>query len=259
MRVIIYIIIALFIIGIIIELLGLILDFIIPILLIIAIIAGLVLFPKITLIIIATGFGAFVIFVIIHNILTTYHLPDLKKIQSRKTETKKIEQERKKKEQQKKDEAEKRKAKLEELSDADREYVLSGYKYVGTFSNYVKEIDSSSICASLSEIIDLLSKILNAVVYKPNEVKEMRLLFSYYLPTIDKVITAYIRYQNEEVTGDFIEDTKVEIEGLLTDVKTALVSYLNQLYRDDSMEISSEIHAMKQKMEMDGLNEKKDI
>lgn len=248
MKILFYVFIVLIVLGVLGVVFEWIIDHFVPIVAFICIISGLFFYPKGTLIIMAIGIGIYLIYYVYESSAYQYRIPRRKKSPNGT----RIINEKKKMSAAKED---KKNNVLETLPDDVKKYIQIGERYIDTYSSYAQSINNKTICISIGAINDTISKIMNAIIRNPDSCSDSRQLFDYYLPTIDKILMAYITYQNEGITGDYIEKTKREIEASLVDVKIALQNYLNQLYTEDSIDVSAEIYAMKQKMRMDGLSD----
>ena len=144
---------------------------------------------------------------------------------------------------------------INSLSEDAHEYVIQCKDYADKFQIFSESIKSDELSASLNRIIDVLNKIIDAIIYHPQQAQHLHKLFDYYLPTMDKVLSAYLHYDKNDVSGDSICKTKKEIEDLMDGAYEAFENYLDLLYQDDTLDISSEVAAMKQVMEMDGLKD----
>ncbi len=244
MQIILWIIVIIVILAILASVLEWVFDHIVPILLLVAAIVGLILYPNIALPIIVIGCALFAICILISKMMGAV-----------KGKLKRREVQKKKKEDCFNSEEAKKIEIMNSLSDDAREYVIKGKAYVDKFRTFSETIKSNELSASLNRIIGVLDKIIDAIIYHPQHARNVHKLFDYYLPTMDKVLSAYLHYDKNDVSGDSICKTKKEIEELMEDSYEALENYLDLLYQDDTLDISSEVAAMKQVMEMDGLKE----
>ncbi len=251
MKIILYLFVGLFVLSFIGALLEEAAAYILPTLLIVGAIFALFKYPVVILIIVAVILGIYFVGAVLDGCMSGFSLSNRRKRKADRTQAKK---EKKEQEKQRQAELSKRQETVKTLPDDAKKCVHLGQQYIDTYASYMKEIGNDGICTSLNQIIDLINKIINAIIRNPEDANDLRRIFDYYLLTTDKILAAYIRYQKEGVTGEHIDNTKIEIENSLSDVLGALEKSLDQLYRDDSMDISSEIYAMRQKMKMDGLS-----
>ncbi|MCR5772885.1 MAG: 5-bromo-4-chloroindolyl phosphate hydrolysis family protein [Butyrivibrio sp.] len=244
MQIIIWIVVAIVVLAILASVLEWVFDHIIPILILAASIVGLILYPHIAIPIIGLGIVLFAVYILIS-----------KMVKAIKEKLKISEQEKKQREENINSEEAKKNEAINSLSEDVQEYVMTGKRYIDKFYTFSKTIKSEEIRVSLKKIIDILNKIVDAIIYHPKQARRVHKLFDYYLPTIDKVLSAYVQYDKTGVSGESVEKTKKEIEELMDDSYGAFKSCLELIYQDDTIDISSEVAAMKQVMEMDGLKE----
>jgi dTDP-4-amino-4,6-dideoxygalactose transaminase len=66
----------------------------------------------------------------------------------------------------------------------------------------------------------------------------------YYLPTTLKILRTYARLEAQEVDGENITATKERIEGMMDTVVEGFESQLDQLFRDEAIDITSDVQVL---------------
>lgn len=96
--------------------------------------------------------------------------------------------------------------------------------------------------------------IFAAVMDKPEKKADVRTFFNFYLPTTIKLLNEYDRLNSMGISGDNIDATKKRIEDMLENICVAFEKQLDLLYRDEAMDISTDITVLNQMMQQQGLN-----
>ena len=78
---------------------------------------------------------------------------------------------------------------------------------------------------------------------------------NYYLPTTTKLVKAYEEMDQQPVEGDNIKNAKREIEKSLDTISDAFEKLLDSFFKEQAMDVSSDINVMKMMMQQDGLTE----
>lgn len=80
----------------------------------------------------------------------------------------------------------------------------------------------------------------------------IRKMETYYLPTVDKLMTRYAALIHEPDVEN-VQKSKEEIEGAMDQVNDAFSKVLNNMYSDDNLDISTDIAVMDKILERDAL------
>ena len=114
-------------------------------------------------------------------------------------------------------------------------------------------IKDVKISAQIDHLEATTGKIIDAVVKTPSKLPQIRKFMNYYLPTTLKLLNAYDRMDSTGVSGANIDGTKGKIENMLDTVCVAFSKQLDDLYGEDSLDISAEIAVMEQMLAQEGL------
>ena len=76
---------------------------------------------------------------------------------------------------------------------------------------------------------------------------------TYYLPTTQKLIDAYIDLDKQSMASKNIVETKREINNAMDTINEAFANLFDGMFQDVAWDISSEVSAMKTMMAQDGL------
>ncbi len=114
-------------------------------------------------------------------------------------------------------------------------------------------IPDEAISAQLDRMEEVGLKILNRVAEKPSEADHVRRFMNYYLPTAEKLLTAYSRLQHAGVAGEQVSGTMKRVEDSLGMIVTAFEKQLDSLYKDEYLDITTDIEVLETMMKSDNL------
>lgn len=114
-------------------------------------------------------------------------------------------------------------------------------------------ISDPVITSKISNIEALAAKIFRLVEEKPEKLPQIRKFMDYYLPSTLKLLRSYATLEHQGIEGDNITATKQNIARILDTLSTGYSQQLDALFRDDAIDISSDIDVLKMTMERDGL------
>lgn len=104
----------------------------------------------------------------------------------------------------------------------------------------------------LDRLSQVLSRIFDAIKKDPDKVSDLHRMMNFYLPTTQKLLTAYCELENQPVAGTNIESTKKEIEASLDTLNGAFEQLLDDLFQDTAWDISSDISVLNTMLAQDG-------
>ena len=122
----------------------------------------------------------------------------------------------------------------------------------------IREVNDAIPDEVMSEKIDrigeITGKILDYQRSHPGKGKELRSFLNYYLPTTLKVLRAYAQLDAQGVEGENISAAKKRIEGMMDQVVAGFEKQLDKLFRDDAMDITSDVEVLENMLRQDGLS-----
>lgn len=116
-----------------------------------------------------------------------------------------------------------------------------------------------SICAKISRIEEITAKIFMLVEEKPEKKPQLRRFTNYYLPTTLKLLHSYATLEKQGVKGENITSAKQEIERVLDTLAVGFEQQLDNLFKSDKIDISSDIDVLESMMAQDGLTNEGNI
>lgn len=119
------------------------------------------------------------------------------------------------------------------------------------------EIKDREVSDRIDKIEQSTSKIFDYVTDHPNALPKIRTFLNYYLPTTLKLLESYSTIEKAGVAGDNMQKSKENIEQILDMLVYGFDQQLDQLFKNQSMDISSDISVLEAMMKKDGLSSDK--
>lgn len=114
--------------------------------------------------------------------------------------------------------------------------------------------------AEVSERIDRIEahtrNIFDYVTDHPEAKPQIRTFLNYYLPTTLKLLESYSRIERVGVAGENMRKSKENIERILDLLAVGFEQQVDQLFRNESIDISSDVSVLETMMKKDGLSGK---
>jgi len=117
-------------------------------------------------------------------------------------------------------------------------------------------IDAPAVRAQVDRMGRAGGKILEAVVAKPERASQVRRFMNYYLPASAKLLSQYRGLAAEDSPGENVKRAKKNVEDSLDMIASAFEKQLDNLYKDEVLDISTDIAVLEKMMAGDGLIEK---
>lgn len=116
-------------------------------------------------------------------------------------------------------------------------------------------IPDEGLSASLDELENKCAEVFRTVCEKPAKASQIRKFMEYYLPTTLKMVKAYRTLDERSVNGAEAQAAKQRIQDALKVVLKACDKMLDNLYRDDMLDITTDIDVLEQMLKRDGLTQ----
>lgn len=116
-------------------------------------------------------------------------------------------------------------------------------------------IEDEVISHRIDQLEDTTGKIFDHVVQHPEKLPQIRKFMNYYLPTTLKLLNAYDRMGSTGVSGENIDGTMRKIETMMDTIVMAFHKELDALFRDEAMDIASDITVMETFLAREGLSD----
>lgn len=121
------------------------------------------------------------------------------------------------------------------------------------------EIRDFAVSERIYRIEEHTQNIFDYVKEHPEAKGQIRTFMNYYLPTTLKLLESYSRIEKVGVAGENMKKSKENIENILDMLVIGFEQQVDQLFRNESMDIDSEISVLETMMKQDGLSGKNDF
>ncbi|MBE6599565.1 MAG: hypothetical protein E7638_09000 [Ruminococcaceae bacterium] len=121
------------------------------------------------------------------------------------------------------------------------------------------EIHDFAVSEKIYRIEEHTQNIFDYVTEHPEAMPATRTFMNYYLPTTLKLLESYSRIERMGVAGENMQKSKEKIESILDLLVTGFEQQVDQLFANESIDISSDITTLETMMQMNGLGGRGDI
>lgn len=114
-------------------------------------------------------------------------------------------------------------------------------------------IEDETISQQIDQLEDTTAKIFDHVIEHPEKQAQIRKFMIYYLPTTLKLLNSYDRMDATGISGENIDSTMERIETMMATIVSSFHKQLDALFRDEAMDIASDITVMENLLAQEGL------
>ena len=114
-------------------------------------------------------------------------------------------------------------------------------------------ITDQEVLSKLYSIEDVTMEILGHLIENPGEVSSVRRFINYYLPTTEKLVSAYCDLADQKVGSENITVTMGKISQMLDTILAAFHKQYDSLFESTALDIGAEITVMQQILTSEGL------
>ena len=134
-----------------------------------------------------------------------------------------------------------------------RNSVIKAEKHIQKMQRRKKQIQSSFVQEQLTEMETTLRQIIEYVIAHPATANDIDKLMKYYLPTSIKLLDTYRDLETQTVQGGNIAKSKKDIEEVLVTLNQGYKILLDDMFKDTSMDVSSDISVLESLLAQEGL------
>jgi hypothetical protein len=142
------------------------------------------------------------------------------------------------------------------VDEESRTAIENGRSYIRQIKEANDAIPGEAISKKLFYLETLLDKIFNYVEQHPNQLPQIQIFMSYYLPTTLKLVNAYKDFDKESVQGENITSAKKEIDLTLDTINQAFEKLYDSFFMNAAMDISTDISVLETLLAQEGLTQK---
>ncbi len=129
----------------------------------------------------------------------------------------------------------------------------------GEMERLSASIGESAVSEKIEKLISLSDRIARDAIDDPSDIRQIRKFQSYFLPSTIGLLNAYDRMSAQKLDGDNIASSREQISRMLDTEIAAFEKQLDALYRNDAMNIDTDIRVMQSLLEREGLLEKDEL
>lgn len=142
----------------------------------------------------------------------------------------------------------------DELAD---QFIAEGEKFISQLNSLAEKIEKAEVKPQITRVIKALEGLIDIIAKQPSKARKLRKFYSYYLPTLTKVLQSYEQMEDAEVKGENLQASLTKIEEILQTVANAFEKQLDIMYRDDKVELTAEGQVLETLLSQQGLTEEK--
>lgn len=119
-----------------------------------------------------------------------------------------------------------------------------------------EKIEDAGVSQRIDRIGTLTAGIFGAVIDNPAREQDVRKFMTYYLPQTLKLLKSYDMLEDQRYQSENIIASRKKIEKVLDMLITAYEKQMDRLFRDEALDIATDIDVLETMMAGDGLSDK---
>ena len=131
--------------------------------------------------------------------------------------------------------------------------INAGRRQLDSLKTADAAIENADISAKLARMNAAGEEIFNLLERDPKQLAAVRKFMNYYLPTTEKLIHSYRLMMDSNAKGDNMTQAMASIENSLGMIADAFEKQLDNLHRDRTLDIETDIDVLETMMTSDGL------
>lgn len=131
-----------------------------------------------------------------------------------------------------------------ERTDEMKKILDLGQEYIEKIHASNRLINDKDITMKLNQMEKIVTTIFREVDLNPSQADKLGMFLNYYLPTADKLLSAYVDISEKNNNGNNVKKAKYDIEHAIDMLIVSFGGILNQFYEAQEMDIASEVSAM---------------
>ncbi len=121
------------------------------------------------------------------------------------------------------------------------------------------EIADPVLSAKIDRLEEIAARIFKIVEEDPTKAERISSFFNYYLPTTQKLLDSYAKFESAGVQGENLTQAKARIESTMDTIVNGFEYQLDVLYKNDAMDVDRDIRVMEIMMNRDTVSAEKDF
>ena len=116
-----------------------------------------------------------------------------------------------------------------------------------------QKIGQAELSDQISRLEDICRQIFREVQRRPQKAPMIRRSLDYYLPVVHKLLQSYFSMEEQKIQGENIQAAMAKIENIMDTVLKAFSTQLDGLYKDEVLDISTDITVLQGMLAQEGL------
>lgn len=121
------------------------------------------------------------------------------------------------------------------------------------------EIADPTLSAKIDRLESIAAQIFRIVEAEPEKADRIATFFNYYLPTTQKLLESYARFESAGIEGENLRQAKARIESTMDTIVRGFEYQLDELYQSDAMDIDRDIRVMETMLNRDTASAERDF
>lgn len=117
----------------------------------------------------------------------------------------------------------------------------------------IPKVESIDTRKNLSEIHEVVNKIISTIEAKPKKAKKINNFFEYYLPVLIKIVNKYDEVENQRLKSKDGKEFMLKADKMISDTKNAFSTILDSLYQSDIMDADADMKVYDLMLKADGI------
>lgn len=117
----------------------------------------------------------------------------------------------------------------------------------------IPKVESIDTRKNLSEIHEVVNKIISTIETKPKKAKKINNFFEYYLPVLIKIVNKYDEVENQRLKSKEGREFMEKADKMIKDTKKAFATILDSLYQSDIMDADADMKVYDLMLKADGI------
>lgn len=121
------------------------------------------------------------------------------------------------------------------------------------------EIADPVLSAKIDQLETLAARIFHIVEEEPEKAERIATFFNYYLPTTQKLLDSYAKFESAGIEGENLRLAKARIESTMDTIVHGFEHQLDELYQSDVLDVDRDIRVMETMLNRDTASVEQDF
>ena len=133
------------------------------------------------------------------------------------------------------------------------EMISKGQSLLKDIRSANNQIGHPELSGQITRLEEICRQIFKEIQRRPQKAPLIRRSLDYYLPVVLKLLQAYQNMDGQAVQGENVQSAMGKIEGIMETVLKAFSNQLDGLYKDEALDISTDITVLQGMLTQEGL------